>query len=1383
MNINKKNTRKNILLFSGLFSIGAISLVASTQSCSCSSNANSEETYEAQTKLPTLLKSSFSLKDLSLEGLTFDKIKNSINSDFFYKNRQVLFDNADSFKKSSVSEIKVHQSLPYEITISFKLNGKDQVIRIIQTIEEAYGEIQEQILQNQTAQINTFNNSTIEIKNNNISRIVNDQYYETELLTKYGDQGFRYPSWDYNYESGQNYILNLNDGTTLDMSQAVFNERVPGSEGWKYSDPNFIHSEIKKGQLKKHPAADGMHEQQLNDSEKAVDKYFSLPSTVKGLTSLGLYAPAGEVCKLTFSQETYDQMSKQGIKDFKIVINSSYWDNYARPDTGQISKRYPFVQTEFIVSLYDLDWTHSYEFGTPFGGTISVYINTPLQSSTYNNLYKSYQNYRFNVTGATEMLSYYHGLTTEEEWNSQIERVKNGTLTAPEMSIDFPFGATNISYTGIKEIAYTSLGKIIYPKTQVEKWNDFLILSEYFASRDVKNNITKLDFRFNDDIWGGGEAWGGGNRLSCRLSWAKSAFLTQAEWTISNNWGTLHEINHNFQQNSAFFIGDSHGETNQVTMASFSIISDSGRWRNLANPSGEYSLSVWQRMSNLYSLIQWIKNNNYNEGGKKVAGNGKPAQSAGEYEYQIYGLILFMIGSYNYVNYARHDIATNNGVDSNGNSAEGGFYEILELSDYFKLDFWPALQKYYPIWYDDGQQTEAGSYPVWDDYHKWPKDYNSATQAQRAEIDRLRTSYKSFDFIGNLYAAGIYMYDNDTGNYVYTNDTAAPYQIPAGRPYVFDFEKGINWLENDKNYKFSWSQLKFEPTTKLGGTLELDPTNSKKLIYTPPTNSIGQVDEFDMAIIPDADFKGRPSNYVSQYKWKIKVRQVPNAALASSYIFPDDTYIEYWENLDKKVNYMRNESNAINTDVVDLSQGIIYESGVEKDVPGGTRVKLNFIAPKTGKYQFKVKFNFQIKIYKGFGDDAVEIFSDPFYSGSGYKLINKVFQLNEGEILPLDIFILSGSSCKSGDYIYKDQTPNLNFQVLFDDQENVVDFASNIIDPFATSLIDDPRKFITDKQYHYSSNRTIDLNKLQTSLFGLNVSRQVNVVDTNNYKFEAVEGRTNLGLTNFGNNKDIDSQLKNDDNHYMEIWAPSSAKYLELSFNVNFNSITKIGSINFYNRVDNWTQARPKKITIKDQNDNILYSGGFGTQFADASNASTIINFDRIYEVTQLKFTISNDTIFSNTTAIIVDAITFNDQIALQTNKVISIQDPQIYPYGKWSFINNESGENISDVNGQSIKSSTSEDFIVFDMFAQGFDLVGQKALGNSNFDIYINDKFIANVNTENQEKIENTILYSFTSDNTNGEQMRVKIVNKSNKPLYLNYIQTYGKEVYLTRQ
>ena len=1353
------------------------------------------ETVLKESELPTLKKSQFSVEEFRFGNLSFDQIKQKINSNFFYENRTALFDNANNVNPNSVSNISVNQTLPYELTIKFELNNNEQEIKIIKTIEEVYGDIEQEIKQEQTPDIESFNNASMVITNDSVDRNVNTQYYDTELVQQYGSS-FKYPAYNYDYEKNENSILKLPNGTKIDMSDAVMDERatlLEDGKKYKYSDPTFIHKEIEKNRLKKHPAADGIHEQKLSEKEKAVEKFFSLPSYVKGMTSLGLYAPAGEVCELKFTDETYELMKKYNIHDFKIVINQSYWDNYRKPDKGQISKRYPYLCTEFTVSLYDLTYDHKYKFGTPFGGTISVFINSPIQSPTFSNIYKSYSNYNFTISGATQMLSYYHGLTSESDWNEQINKVKNGLLTSPEMAIDFPFGSTNIPFTGYSsgtnkqiQIAYTNIDEIIYPKIQVDKWNSFLILSEYFASRDIKNDVRKLNFRFNDDVWGGGAAWGGGNVLSCPVSWAKSAFLTQAKWSISNNWGTLHEINHNFQQNGSFFIGNSHGEANQVTMANFSIISDTGRWRNLANPSGEYSLSVWQRMANMFSLIQWIKNNNYNEGGQKETNSGKPFQSKGEYEYQIYGLILFMIGSYNYVEYARNDIATDNGKDANGNEAEGGFYEILELSDYFKLDFWPALQKYYPIWFDDGQHGSNND-PVWDDYHKWPKDYDSATPEQKKEIDRLNSSYKSFDFIGNIYASGIYMYDNDTGNYVYTNDTTTEYSIPVGKPYTFDFEKGINWLENDPNYQFSWSQLKFESKTKLGGTLELDPTNNKKLIYTPPANSIGEIDEFDMAIVPDEDFLGRPSNYVPLYKWKIKVKQVPNAALASSYIFPDNSYLGLY-NLDKRVDYMRDERNAINTEVNDLSQGIIYENKVDVDVPGGTRIKLNFIAPKTGTYKFKVMYNFSIKIFKGFDSNAKEIYSNYWYSPSEYKTIEHEFKLNKGDILPLDIYVLSGSSCIYGDYIYKNQRPYLNIKAIFDGQENVVDFASNIIDPNAVGLINDPSEFITNKKYQYSSNRTIDLNRLQTSLFGINVSRDVKTIDTSNYTFEPISAISETGpITPF---KNIDGYLKKYDKSYLEIWAPRSNSdpdtNLELTFNANFNQPTRIGSVNFYNRIDNWTEARPTKITIKDQDDNILYSGKFGSQFADRSSSSTIINFDKIYEVEKLKFIISNDTVISNgtkRTALIIDAITFNDQVALHTNKVFSIQDPQILPYGNWKFISNESGENISYVNGRSIKSTTEDDFIVFDIFAQGFDIVGQKAPNNSNFDIYINDEFVANVKTNNIDKIENTILYSYTSNNQNGEQMRVKIINKSNNPLYLDYIQTYGKKVYLSNK
>ena len=907
---------------------------------------------------------------------------------------------------------------------------------------------------------------------------------------------------------------------------------------------------------------------------------------------------------------------------------------------------------------------------------------------------------------------------------------------------------------------------------------------------------------------------GGGNALSCPLSWARP-FITNDEWTIKNNWGNFHEINHNFQQNAAFFIGDSHGETNQLTMASFSVLSDATRWRNLYNPTGEYTTGEWTRMSNEYALINWIKNDNYNANGKKVAGNGRPAQSGGEYEYQIYGLILFMIGTYNYVNYAKHDIATDNGsyegiVDQYSNKKgwiqkEGGFYEILELSDYFQLDFWPVLQKYYPIWHDDGQCPEFGSWPKWSADHTWPKDYNSATKWQKQEIDRLNKSYKSFDFIGNIYASGIYMYNNKTKNFDYTNDTAAPYQIPAGRQYTFDFEKGINWLENDPNYQFSWSQLKFNSTTKLGGTLELDPENNKRLIYTPPANSIDKIDEFDIAIIPDKNFKGRPSNYVDQYKWKVKVRQVANAANASVFLLPDATK-SYWS-FDKRLEYMRNESNAIYSDVEDISQGILAYTKKDYDIsvngktekvipPTGTRIKFNFVAPKTGEYKIKASYAYQILIYKGIygiDNEPQQIYSDTHYKPSPVILSTKngevKFNLTEGEILPLDIYIFNGTS--TGDPAYRYLGPSFAMKMIYNGQEGVVNLADNIFDPTAAQYvqIDDPRKFITDKKYKYKTERFIDYNEIQTSLYGRNTSREVKEADKNSYTFNAISAieKTKDGQEKNIGFKNIDKALKNDDDSYMEIWSEKNASnpytYLELQFNATFNKPTNIGSINFFHRTNNWTTARPTKIKILDQDNNVLYDGKYGGQFNDRGTAQSTINFDKVCSITKLTFICSNDTVINNgtdRTCIIFDSITFNDQIKIETNKIVSVQDPSIKPYGNWSYVKNSSGENNSDINDTSIKSTTSGDFMVFDLFAQGFDIVGQKAPTNSNFEVWINDKLVATVDTISSTRQDNQILYSYTSSNNNGEQMRIKIVNKSNKPLYLNYIQTYGKEVVL---
>ncbi len=1223
---------------------------------------------------------------------------------------------------------------------------KPEDLKPVESIEDIFGEVSEDKKQQQIPVIDSFVDNKMEIVNNNIQRNVNNKEYETELITKYGSQGFKYPAWNYNYESGDNKFLTLNDGSKIDMMQLVYEERTP--DGRKYSDPSFIREEIENGNLKKHPIANQLFEFGLQDYQKAVDKFFSLQSTLLGPTSLGLYAPAGEIVTIKFSKQTYDQMVKQNINNFEIIINNAYWDNYEPGNSGQISKRYPFMQSRFTIRISDIDTSdYSYKFATPFGGTITAWVSSKLKSSTYNDIYPSYNNYEFNIIGACETLTYNHGITTYDEWKDQLRRIKNEEITSPEFSLDFSYGSSWLPFTEKNKIAGINVDDVIYPQDVMRKWNDFLFVSEYFASRDRNVDVRKIDFRFNDDIWGGAGAWGGGNRLSAPVSWGANAFLNDIEWTIGNNWGTFHEINHNFQQDAAFFIKNTHGETNQVTIAAMSLLGDVGRWRNPYNITGEYSTDGWRRMANMYTTIEFIKNNNYNQ------------SQANEWEYQIYNLLLYAMGSYNYIEYARHDIANSNGTYVyNGNTIqkEGGFYEIIELSDYMKLDFWPALSNYYPIWHDENS--------LWGPDHQWPSSYDQATSYQKNEIQRLRENYKSFDFIGNMYATGSYLWDNNKKDYVYQNDMKPAYQIPVGKSYTFDFEKGINWLANNPNYQFSWSKLEFSSKTKLGGSLKLDPKNSKKLIYTPPKgeNNLAQDDEFDIAIIPDK-FKGRPSNYVSKYKWKIKVKQVVDAPVVSIYnAFTSDNFKPEENNINGYLKYMSNDKNIIYESINKLNSPVI--SSTNGKVQTGARLRFNFIAPETGSYKFRFKHPKDcVVVDRRKLDDSYKVTSiaDPniiYYSYvknmDKWSEMGISLNLSKGDIIPLEIFIQNfGGS--GGLSFYMD--------TLFNNQEDKVDLSKNIVCPNASELVSNPADLLTDK-YRYKS-RVIDYNYFQTSMFGQNVSREFKMVDLNAYNFRPLSSNVPEWKAN---------NLKEFDQNYCEVWSKDPVEV-----QVEFNQETSINGITFYHRTNNWTDRRPTWMTITNGETNeIIYDGEYAAQFNDYSAEKSLFNFDKQITIKKLNFKFINET-FGD--CVVLDAIKFNKERIVQTNKVIASNDSKIRPYGNWTYIKNGS-ENVSTINGTSLKSLNSGDFISFDLFAQGFDIVGQKAPSNSIFDVYINDKLVQTVDTSSPSKQMGQILFSYTIENGSiaGEMMRIKIVNKSNKPLYIDYFQTYGTDVFV---
>ena len=1211
-------------------------------------------------------------------------------------------------------------SLPLAIltTIASCSNSKNEVELIPQLpLEPSIPTIEKNESISRSPNINIFNKMEARIIKDNLERKINSQVYETELTKEFKDK-FKYPAWDFNYEAKGNRNQNIN-GQTVDGMQRVWEERV-NFNGKKvtYNNTAFILDEIANNRLKKHPAADLWFEQKISDQTKAVNKYFLIPSAVSGPTALGLYIPAGEIATLEFKKSTLDKMKADNVNNFKIVINSSFWDNKKPGDSGQISNRYPFVKTEFNVNINDVIKNEGkFKFGSPFGGTISVIVNSKIKSDSFNSLYESYGNFEFNITGAIEMLSYVHGLTTEQNWNDQVQKVLEGKIDAPAMAIDFPFGSMNIQSTGIKQFAHLPLERIIFPFNILEKWTSFLFISEFFASRDKNNNVTKIDFEFSDDIWGGAAGWGGGDALYSPLSWAKDSFLTgDANWTIHKNWGTFHEINHNFQQNAALFRKNSHPETNQVTMVNLSLLSDTGRWRSIYSPHSELETDWWTRLQNNFSTINHIKNNNYTSGKNS--------------EYELQSILLQTLGTFNFIDYVRNDVA--NHPDT------GGFSEILELSDYFKLNFWPALRDF-SSWWTDG----------------WPESDEAATPTQKKQIERLNEQYKAFDFVGNIYSTGAYLYNSEDQKYHYTNDMQAPMDVAAGAPYVFDFEQGIN----SANKNFVWEQLNFETKSKLGGQLALDPTNQKKLIYTPPQNHVGQTDEFNVSITP-GNFENKSQNYVSEYIWKIKVRLVANLPVISLYNEPLTKNNS--KDFSNEFDYLKDNANIRASLVSDPRLGIL---SVQKDLNEWHRVRVSFdfIAPKDGTFDLQV--NADSWMFAVDRSNPEEI----WWKAEGVPVRDWMsmgqVSLKAGQRLPLDLYLTT-----------KWNSTRLNIKAIADDGQTY-DVFSHSVAPWANQLSDHPQEFL-DPKYGYKS-RTLDLNNFQTSIYGLSTSRDAKMIAKYNNGDKADSNYTfTLKIPN--ETVDLDNLLAARDNNYFERWGQKNGKPYELVFDVDFKKPEKISSIIFTHRTDNHWNARPTKATISDQTGKIIFSGTYGAQFNDRGSDKSILNLDKTYEVTKLTFDLVNENLPGpNQSALILDSVHFANQFYSNVNKVISVQDPVIDIYGQnWKLITNDPNQNMSAVNGLALTTSKQKEFIEFNLFAQGFDIVGQKGQ-TSQFDLYIDDKLIGTFDTANSTRLDNQILASYNLNNPNGSWMKVKIVNRIDKPLFINYIQTYGQNVY----
>ena len=1195
-------------------------------------------------------------------------------------------------------------------------------------------------------QIVDFNNRFDKILKTDVKRNVQTQSYETDLLKKYGS-GFKYPAWDYNYRASTNgkpnHLQHFN-GQDVNAFDLVWDEYVTWKQDdgtevkTRYNNVDFILNEIKHGRLKKHPAADGMFGQKIDDRVGSVVKAFSIGGNIKGPSPLGLYLAPGEVATIQFSQKTLDLMKQQNINDLRLMISGSFYDNKPNTDaTGKMSNRYPFMMSQFTMPIDDLIANNGkFQFGSPFGGSIDLVVNTKLKNPNANPFYPSYENFEFQISGALETLLYVHGETTKADWDQQIEKIKNDQIQAPIMAIDFPYGSMQLQSTGPKQFVGVDYDKIVFPEAIMNRWTDFLFLSNLFASRDLNDSLIKIHFRFNADIPFGGAAWGGNEEFKAPLKDAANGFLKgDGGWTIPGQWLVFHEINHNFEQNQVLFKKQSHEETNQVTMFNLSVLSDGGRYRNPYNWTGGYSPKNkpgWNRVQSGFSSNRWIQTNGW---------KGKNS------EYEIQNHLLQLVGTYKFLEYVQQDAATG----SNKVSGWTGFKEILELSEFFQLNFWPALQKFSPWWFDT-----------------WPTTYEKASDWEKQQIDELNKKYKAFDFVANVYAAGNYLWDQKTEQYLYTSDMQVPIDVSATGKYYFDFEKGIN----APHPNFKWNELQYQATTKLGGTLTPDPRNPKVLIYQPPAGHEGEIDEFDMAIIPDyTNDIHKKATYVDRYGFKIKMFLNPRGPVVSLYenVLTEnkDTFAQ------DEFAYMTDEKNISFSTISDPSRGIIHDQmrwDTKTEWPDKEwqrmKISFDFVAPKAGSYQIQYQGDARVFVTKDYNNDQIWFDGSNQVASTNPYTIDQTLYLSQYESVHFDFYI----SANPNKTKFRVNAVHLPTGEIYNAYQNST--VGNLAIANEAALYDE--KY----QYHH---RKVDLNKFQTKLFGNRVPNTSWSVDKSNPD-QAYTISFNSASTNVNNDlkNSADQKLGTQDNNVWELWGPKDGSKLEVTFDIDFVKPQTIGAVIIGHRTNNHYEARPTKIKVVDQNQNVLYDGSYGTQFNDRSQAQAITNLNKLAtNVTKLTITLINEKVWGSPlqSALSIDHIGFTNQQNVGLNKILPMLDPTISYYGNdWNRIKNDPDVILSDVNFEAIGTSTAGHYLQFSLYANSFDLIGQKLPSGTEFDLYINDQLVGTYNTSNPIRVDNAILATY--QNAQPQWMNVRIVNKSDKPFRLNYIQTYGKHV-----
>lgn len=474
-------------------------------------------------------------------------------------------------------------------------------------------------------------------------------------------------------------------------------------------------ADIANNQLKKHIAADGQFYGILPENVQPVIKEILVDTRRAGGRILG-FAPAGEIVKITLPEGvTLDAFMGYEEPHFNIPREKF---------SAKSHNRMPILEKAFKLKGGD-----NY-IGTPFGGAVSIFINST-----------SIAPFTIRIEGVIENPVFDYGITTNEEWD------------------------TRRMLPGLTAEIYTRYARIIVPSSKIRATTDMEAIAEYwyksgclstYANNQENSRTYPVTLNFDNYVAAGLAVNVGGKFTMQPLSAADATFNVQ-NVRYNHTWGNMHELNHSFQNSGNVRWGiEESGEITNNVLSVLSMIN----YTDIALKRTESPLpfrdDTTDPYNNFSSTMKWYRND-------KIADYSQYWEEDGvHYNYFIFSDIAHALGVDNAVKFIRSygDGSCPPLTGFNSTAKNSVYPEIVKIN---RRDF--ALRTAKVLGYDMTYYL--------------------------SEINKMHLSQEVIDEVKALKkpefkpAANLYSFGRDDGTT--RAQTGRPFVISYNQPYDFDF--------------------------------------------------------------------------------------------------------------------------------------------------------------------------------------------------------------------------------------------------------------------------------------------------------------------------------------------------------------------------------------------------------------------------------------------------------------------------------------------------------------------------------------------------------------------------------------------------------------------